>query len=309
MKFPGAKHSARITVAIATLDRPDSLARCLQALLSGEVLPAQVLVVDQGDRTEETQAVLLRCKTEAVQVLYFPQAREGLSASRNLALAHASEPIIAVTDDDCIPDEGWVAALERAFDDPLVPDAVTGRVLPFGKPSPDAYAVSSRPHPVRMVFSGSTDPWLVGTGANFAIRREWTGRIGTYDERLGAGSPGGAGEDLDFLYRLLRAGGRILYEPDVLLYHERQNLAKRLATRVSYGRGIGACCMLWLRRGDWQALRILVRWMIFRSHTVREALASRRWMGVKEEMLMAKGVVQGLVYGLSASSRTGRSAE
>ena len=303
MKLSEAKTCAPITVAIATLNRPDSLARCLEALLSGEVLPAEVLVVDQGERVQETQAALGRCKTESVRILYLHQARKGLSASRNLALAQASEPIIAVTDDDCIPAEGWVAALERAFDDPLVPDAVTGRVLPFGKPSPGAYAVSSRPHPERRLFSGSTDPWLVGTGANFAIRRGWIGRIGAYDERLGAGSPGGAGEDLDFLYRLLRVGGRILYEPDVLLYHERQSLAKRLATRVSYGRGIGACCMLWLRRGDRQAIRMLARWMIFRSHTVREALWSRRWMVIREEMLMAKGVLQGLVYGFSASHR------
>src|SRR5262249_59428676 len=109
---------------------------------------------------------------------------------------------------------------------------------------------SSRRGTERVEFRGRPLPWLVGTGANIAVRREWASRIGGYDERLGAGTRGGAGEDLDFLYRLLRSGAHVRYEPDALVYHERQSKARRRKTRTSYGRGVGACCALWLRERD-----------------------------------------------------------
>ena len=42
------KQYAELTVAIATLDRPVALARCLDALEVGSLLPAEIVVVDQS---------------------------------------------------------------------------------------------------------------------------------------------------------------------------------------------------------------------------------------------------------------------
>jgi len=282
----------RVTVAVATLDRPDSLARCLDALAAGEAPPAEILVVDQGsdDRT--------RVVAEARGAVWIRQERWGLAASRNLALSRASCPVVAVTDDDCVPSPGWVAALQRTFRSPDAPDAVTGPVLPLGPETPGLYAVSSRTRREPGEFQGRVLPWLVGTGANFALRREWIGRAGGYDDRLGAGSAGGAGEDMDLLYRLLRRGARIRYEPEALVYHERQPLERRLATRSSYGRGIGACCGLWLRGGDLHALGVLGRWLALRGALLARALRRGRWDSAREERLVLRGTLAGLLYGL-----------
>ncbi len=48
---------AHVSAAIATLDRPETLARCLDALLSGAVLPAEVIVVDQS-ANDATKAMI-----------------------------------------------------------------------------------------------------------------------------------------------------------------------------------------------------------------------------------------------------------
>ena len=356
--------TAALTVAVATLDRPQGLARCLEALAAGTVLPAEVIVVDQG--REAAPAV-----ERGLPVRWLRQERRGLAASRNLALAEARQPVLAVTDDDCVPDAGWVAALEGAFRSPhppapspgppstpspgegetcselpeegkgggslsreagegrggglqggwgrpspgegvlggpgegtgvRAPDAVTGPVLPLGPETPGLYAVSSRISSSPADFAGRALPWLVGTGGNFAARRDWLLRVGGFDERLGAGSPGGSGEDMDLLYRLLRAGARIRYEPRAVVFHERQPRDRRLASRSAYGRGIGACCGLWLRGRDPHALAVLGGWLRMRGSMAAGALRRRQWGGVREELLVLGGTARGLVYGL----RSGR---
>ncbi|MEA2562772.1 MAG: hypothetical protein QOH06_4276 [Acidobacteriota bacterium] len=334
---------ADLTVAVATLDRPQGLARCLEALALGAVQPAEVIVVDQGNVPATIEA-------RGLPVRHLRQERRGLAASRNLALAEARCPVLAVTDDDCVPDIGWVAALEQAFrslppgrgrvgsggrlgggsseGDEVVasaqisppslppfptapsqgggtggthpPDAVTGRVLPLGPEQPGLYAVSSRTSALPADFAGRALPWLVGTGGNFAARRDLLLRVGGFDERLGAGSPGGSGEDMDLLYRLLRAGARIRYEPQAVIYHERQPRDRRLASRSAYGRGIGACCGLWLRGRDLHALGVLAGWLRMRGGMAAGAVRRRQWSGVREELLVLGGTARGLVYGFRA---------
>lgn len=281
-----------IAVAVATLDRPEGLARCLAALCDGELRPAEVIVVDQGRGEDPGPAF------PELPVLYLRQHRRGLAASRNLALARARSPVVAVTDDDCVPDRGWVAALARAFASPAAPDAVCGRVLPLGPERPGTYALSSRPGTRRVDYAGPAVPWAVGTGANLAVRREWMARIGPYDERLGAGSPGCAGEDVDVLYRLLRAGARIRFEPAAVVHHERQGIDRRLASRSLYGRGLGACCGLWLRGRDPRAAALLARWVALRGALLARALGRGRWQAAREELLVLSGTAHGLAYGL-----------
>jgi GT2 family glycosyltransferase len=292
-------NAADLTVAVATLDRPAGLARSLDALLAGHVPPAEILVVDQS-RDDVNAAVIAERQGRGVPIVHVRQERRGLSASRNAAWARASRPILAVSDDDCVADAGWVAAIARAMAGPAAPAAVAGPVLPLGPETPGTYAVSSRTSAVPATYRDPVAPWVVGTGGNFALRRAWAARVGGYDERLGAGSPGGAGEDLDLIHRLLRAGAAIAYEPAAVVYHERQGQARRLATRSSYGRGVGACCGVWLRAGDRSALRVLAQWAALRGHRLAGAALRRGWETVREEALVLRGTASGLIYGLRA---------
>src|SRR5205823_3380305 len=142
------------------------------------------------------------------------------------------------------------------------PDAVAGRISPLGPDGPGLFMVSSRDSTARVDYRGKAVPWVVGSGGNFTVNRAWFGRVGPFDERLGVGTPGKAGEDMDLIHRLLHAGARIRYEPDAVMYHERQTRARRLATRWSYGFGMGAFCGIWLRHHDPYALYLLARWLI-----------------------------------------------
>src|SRR5258707_9646258 len=158
-------NAANVSVTIATLDRPAALARCLDALLAGHQLPAEIVVVDQG-HDELTRAVVEERQTRGATLVYVQQSQRGLSSARNAGLANGRCPIVAVTDDDCVPDPFWIANIERIFGQPNPPDAVTGRVLPLGPETTGAYAVSLREGAAQKEYSGKSLPWFVGSGGN-----------------------------------------------------------------------------------------------------------------------------------------------
>jgi GT2 family glycosyltransferase len=288
---------APITVAVAACDRPEPLARCLEAIARGATLPAQLVVVDQS-RDGAVEAEVRALVVPGVSVEYIRQPRLGLSASRNAALGAATQPSIAFTDDDCVPDRGWLAAVAAALEPAEPPAAVAGRVLPLGEPSAGTYVVSPRGDDHAIDHRAGAVPWAVGTGGNFAASRAWLDRVGRFDERLGAGSPGRAAEDADLIHRLLRAGGVVRYEPAAVVYHARQTEAQRLRSRWTYGFGIAAACALWARRGDLGAMRLLATWMAKQVVLLGGALARRDGFLARQRMLSLRGGVRGLFYGL-----------
>jgi GT2 family glycosyltransferase len=287
-----------ITVGVATCGRPDALGRCLQGLAVQNAPPSEVIVVDQAP-SAEARGVVAASGLKGAR--YLEQPRLGLSASRNLALASASEPALAVTDDDCVADPGWLEAVARALERPPTPGGVTGPVLPLGEATPDTFAVSLRESIIPADHSGRVIPWTVGTGGNFAARVSDLRSRGGWDERLGAGSPGQAGEDAELLYRLLVTGALIRYEPGAVMRHERQTRERRRSTRWSYGYGVGAMCGLWLARRDAYAVRMLA---VFARYQLRQLLGGVRWgdrTRVAEHARMLAGLGAGLGYGLRAA--------
>lgn len=303
----GGPH-AGFTVAIATLNRPERLRRCVTALLGGRLLPRQLIIVDQS--ADEATAALAGSSewSRHTSLVYLRQDRLGLAACRNIAVARATQPIVAFTDDDCVPDEHWLATLRDAFRTRARPDAVTGSVLPLGPVRAGFYPVSIRSSRRPVVFRGRALPWALGTGGNAAVRRQWLDRVGGFDERLGVGSPGRSAEDLDLLYRLVRSGAVVQYEPSAVIFHEQQSRDGRLSRASSYGFGIGALCSLWARQRDPFAAWIVLRWGLDRCDTLLRATVQRQWWRVREELLTIAGAASGVRYGtMLAGERQGDS--
>jgi GT2 family glycosyltransferase len=289
-----------VTVGVATCGRPEGLARCLTALAGQLSRPAQVLVVDQDPSDAAREAVALSALSG---VRYLEQPRAGLSASRNLALDVATEPLLAVTDDDCAPDPGWLTAVTAALERAPGPDAVTGPILALGERPPGTYPVSLRESRVGVDHVGRVQPWVVGSGANFCAPVGLLRGLGGWDERLGAGSPGQAAEDSELILRLLDAGGTIRYDPEAVVRHEWQTREQRVASRWSYGYGIGAMCGLRLAGRDRFALRMLAGYARLHVRPLLGALKRGDRELVSEHARALGSVAPGLLYGLRAADR------
>ena len=75
---------------------------------------------------------------------------------------------------------------------------------------------------------------------------------------LGAGTYLPAAEDTDFFYRASRAGARIVYSPDALVYHNHGRRTERDRRNLirSYFIGIGGLYMKYILQGDRTVLRV-----------------------------------------------------
>src|SRR5829696_3600218 len=140
---------APVSVVISTLDRPGQLARCLNALLIGSRPPAAVVVVDQGDPAR-TRPVLAAAQERGLVVTHLTQPRLGLSASQNAGVRAAKTEVVAIVDDDCVPDVDWVGVVERAFANAPGALLLTGRVLPLPAEGERVAALSTRDSTRRM---------------------------------------------------------------------------------------------------------------------------------------------------------------
>ena len=295
-----------MTVGVATCGRPGALARCLAGLAAQTSPPREVLVIDQAP-SADASAVAAGAGLRSVQ--YIDQRRLGLSASRNLALRRTSGTALAVTDDDCVPEPSWTAALAAALERRPLPAAVTGAILPLGEPVPGTFSVSLRESVLAADYSGRIAPWYVGSGGNFAAPAEVLRQCGGWDERLGAGSGGKAAEDVDLIYRLLLRGSIVRYDPAAVVRHERQSLARRMATRWSYGYGIGTMCGIWLTRRDLYAIRMLGSYARLHLRPLSVALRHGERQRIAEHARALAALGPGVVHGLRVARDSPLSAD
>src|SRR5262249_3897872 len=200
------------------------------------------------------------------------------AASRGAAESRGD--IVAYTDDDAVVDAGWIGALRRAFEDPKV-DAVTGLVLPLELDTPAQWLFEryggfgrgflrcwtsvdvSGQRAVGYVGAGQ-----FGTGANMAFRRSTLAELGPFDPALDVGTPTNGGGDLEMFYRIVKSGRMLLYDPDVIVWHQHRREYQELREQLT-NHGIGFYAYLtrtaMLDRQDrlsvaWFGLRWLVRW-------------------------------------------------
>jgi 2-polyprenyl-3-methyl-5-hydroxy-6-metoxy-1,4-benzoquinol methylase len=101
-------------------------------------------------------------------------------------------------------------------------------------------------------------------GANMAFRRELFDRIGLFDVRLGPGKFFAGSDDVEFVYRGLKSGCRLLYAPNVLVYHNHDRVTLEQVCQLEYG--YAKSCPAYLIKhslsGDDYAMRMLY-WTLF----------------------------------------------
>jgi GT2 family glycosyltransferase len=238
-----------VSIVLATFDRPDNLKECLASLSALETArPVEVVVVDNHPASGLTPPVV----AEFPGVKLVSEARKGLSYARNAGILDSSGEMIVCTDDDVIFPRDWLEKLLAPFASPQVM-AVTGNVLPYQLETDaehifEAYGGLGRGPLYRNVgpdwfhsFRWRAVPtWELGGTANAAFRASIFSQpaIGLLEETLGAGMPAGVGEDTYCFYRILKAGYRIVYQPEAYLFHKHRRTLAALRKQIfDYSRG------------------------------------------------------------------------
>jgi glycosyltransferase involved in cell wall biosynthesis len=225
--------SPGFSVVVPTLDRPQRLARCLEALAA--VHPPsggfEAIVVDDGGRTPLGPIVGAMGSRLDARLRVVPHG--GPAAARNAGAAEARGRVLAFTDDDCRPEPGWLTAFEAALG--REPQAIVGGRTVNGLPENTFSAASQAlvdylysyyaAHPERPRFFASN---------NVALTRACFDAIGGFD----VGFRDAAGEDREFCHRAHHQGHPMLRVPEAVVRHEHA-LGPRsfLKQHFTYGRG------------------------------------------------------------------------
>jgi hypothetical protein len=209
-----------LAVVICTRNRAAQLRRTLAAL--DEQAPGEDLRVTVVDQSDELDPELRRRSERQPGLTLIRDSGRGLSRARNLAWLNTPSEWLVFLDDDCIPEPGWLQSIEEEIAARPDADYVSCEVEEYEPPDAEykAYSIFSVPGPVRLAGRW-TRPSALGYGACYAVRRSTAERLGGWDERLGAGAPDfPASDDMDFNFRLMRAGGVAYLTPHGRVLHD-----------------------------------------------------------------------------------------
>jgi len=228
-----------VSVVIPTRDRPDKVRLCLEALMR-QRFPRQrfeVIVVDDGSR--DSLEPVVGPFRDRLRIRLIAQQNAGPARARNVGAAHAAGAVLAFTDDDCEPDEGWVAAADATLRQH--PNDVVGGCVVNALPR-NPYSAASQllvdylyDYYVRSSerSGGSAAPPFF-TSNNFAMSRDLFRSVGGFDESF----PLAAGEDRELCDRIQTRGHELKYRPELLVRHAHPLTLRRYwRQHFNYGRG------------------------------------------------------------------------
>ena len=270
-----------VSVAICTHDRPRRLVRCLRSLdMIRDRHGVEILVVDNAPPNGATASAAAQFPS----VRYVVEKCAGLDFARNRAWLEAQGDWITYLDDDVIVDKWWFEGLQEAWRENQDASAFTGLVMPLELGSraqilferrdgfrrgfdKRRYAASLPENPLYPCGAG-----IFGAGCNMAFRRDVLRELGGFDNALDTaaslpirpflrGMLGGG--DLDIFYRVIRAGGVLVYEPSYMVFHEHRHSEIELQRQYfSWGLGFMAFVGKHLRGSveHKDRFRSLVRW-------------------------------------------------
>lgn len=231
-----------ISVAVCTYNRAGKLRNLLTSLERMDVpahLAWEVIVVNNNSTDDTADVIAHFAAAGTIPVRCVVEGRQGLSFARNRAVSAARGDIIAFTDDDCQVARDWLAVIAREFEQDEALRLLGGRVELF---NPNDRPITIRTGLERLDLTGNTDALDILLGCNLVFRRGAVQDVGGFDTRFGVGSglvP--SGDDVDFVYRILRLRERVLYSPDLVVLHDHGRASDEqvnaLRSRYLLGRG------------------------------------------------------------------------
>jgi glycosyltransferase involved in cell wall biosynthesis len=304
----GQLNGVRVSVVVCTRDRADHLQRALASLADQDFDGYEVVLIDQS-RNDETRDLAHRFHDRLPGLRYVHVREAGLSRAYNRGIREAQSDVLAFTDDDCLVPKSWIGSIWEAFRKAPHVDLIYGQV----KTPPEFEGTSTVALipilliPRRQELSRKHGFKTFGMAANFAARRERIEEIGGFDEVLGGGGPLQSAQDFDFAYRLFRAGGTILLEPEIVAYHYGLRAPEDWPGLMwSYGVGTGGFYGKHLRLRDLGAAGLFVKdgWQALagtaKAHVLRRsnALNKRRFVAG-----MVAGIRGSFQYSIDRTTR------
>lgn len=297
-----------ISVIIATKDRPGHIVVCLKSLLKNSFKQFEIILIDQSNN-EQTRHTIQRIKNKKIVYLYHHHG--GKSSALNKGISMARGDIYAFTDDDCLVDTHWLTNIQKTFDTHKNISAVFGKTLPYEpKKHREEICPCTFIYPKqRLITKPCAHYKYIGFGNNMAVRASAIKKLGEFKEWLGPGSIGSNAEDAEFALRMLVKGHKILYDPSMIVYHNKWLTPnKMIKQNQSYACGEMTCYEYFHFqrhrfatpivfnniRDSYHKIRIILKRILFLQWNKR-LIGDTRYFCI-EITYRLRGIIIGLIY-------------
>lgn len=230
--------TSQLTLSIITRNRTAKLSRCLQSIVQQQLLPKEVLIIDNDPQESARNVYQAFC--QKLSLRYVMEPRMGYPFARNAAIRNCQSDYIGFVDDDCVLDADWTINAERVLNEKNAV-FVVGRTLLLNEGNIIAEAqyqtyyewfilsIDQRTHQIA--------PECLDT-KNIVLRKTYLDKENIrFDERFIRGC-----EDVDLGLQLFEKGVRGYYVPTMRLWHEEVTDFRDFLYR-SYQRGRLSCLL------------------------------------------------------------------
>lgn len=215
----------KISIVVCTYNRGRSLEKTLQSLNRlnlPEENQVELILVDNNSKDDTKKIVSDFSPVARFPVRYVFESRQGLSHARNRGVAEAAGEILAFTDDDVLVDENWLANISDCFRREDIACA-GGKIFPIWEVDPPKW-LTSELYKFLAILDLGNDPVELREdsifGANLIIRSAMFEKYGVFNPDVGR-TDGKlyAGEESEFIERMLVGGERVFYLPNLIVHH------------------------------------------------------------------------------------------
>lgn len=233
----------KISIIIITKNRQSKLKNCLRAISKNTFQEFELIVIDQSDKNKNPDQFSSYFRKNK-NLIYIKSATTGKSKGLNLAIKKSASPIIAFTDDDCLPHKEWIKNIVKNFEKDKKIAGLYGRTLPYQpKQNKELVCPSTFDKKESKYIRKPCKHWEnIGFGNNMAWKKSFFNKYGLFKEWLGPGSIGKGAEDAEIALRALTNQQVIFYNPEMLVYHDNwQTKKENQKQELSYICGETAC--------------------------------------------------------------------
>jgi GT2 family glycosyltransferase len=202
--------SRPVSIVVPTYRRDRVLIATIGHLLKLDPAPAEILVVDQTEKHEETVEYTLRNWEAAGAIRLLRLVEPSITRAMNRGLYGARQTSVLFVDDDIVPEPDLVEMHWRALERTAAA-LVAGRVIQPWQEGKD-FSKHGGFH-----FASMQAGWIREfMGGNFTVRREIALKLGGFDEQFVSVA---YHFEAEFAHRLRQAGHQIFYEPAACIHH------------------------------------------------------------------------------------------
>lgn len=263
-----AERAAQLTCVIPVFERVTALDRLLASIGSA----FEVIVVDDGSRNPQELARV--CEQHGAIVVRSSE-NMGPAHARNLGLSRVTTPFVAFIDSDVVVEPRSLESLVRHFTDPQLA-TVAPRVRAFRDTARSTWFERYEATHSSLDMGSTGGLVRPQTQLGWVPAATLIARVDALTQTFGGSQVFDesmrAGEDVNLIWKLIEAGWRVRYDPDVSVRHEhRQTMRGWLTRKAVYA---SSAAPLAQRHPDALAPAVFTPWSaIF----VTGLLVQRRW--------------------------------